>query len=494
MRSILKATAMLGSVSLVNIVTGLVSAKVSALLLGPVGVGQIALLQALLTTVGTVAALGISAGLIRFGAHALGEGDMVRFAALRRGAAIVLGVSGLVIAALMIGLREPLADLALGSGTRARGVLIMVAAMGFVLAAGYHNGVLNAHHRVADLARVGLVTAILGPATSIACIVAFRDNGVAWAVLAPTVVGFVAATHVRHRALGRGEPLSPPSQRTGAAGELLRFGLPFTLSMVLGAGVLYMMPVLVLNRLGEVEVGYYRAGSTLAVTYIGFLLTTLQQDYNPRVSAVQHDPAALQRLINEQLHVILLVGAPLIFGMIAFAPIIVRAVFSDRFAPAIALLEWQLIGDVFKFTSWTMAFVVLARLGSRAFLLTETFGGVVLLATSWLFMSLLGLEGLGIAFTVTSASYCLLCWLVLRWNFRFAWSRANTLLFAAVVAGLALVVGAAITGPAWSRSVVAFCLAVVAASYSAWVFETELGMLPRLRARLQWIKAPQTSG
>lgn len=491
MRSVLKATAMLGSVSLVNVATGLVSAKVSALLLGPVGMGQIALLQALLTMAGTVAALGISTGLIRFGAHALERRDMARFAALQRGAALALTASGVAIAAVMIGFRYPIAQFALGSDAHASEVLIMTAATGLVLAAGYHNGILNAHHRVADLARVGLATAILGPAASIGCIVAFRRDGVAWAVLAPTVIGFVAATYIRHRALGR-KTLPPSAGHAGAAGELLRFGFPFTLSMLLGAGVLYMMPTLVLNRLGDVDVGYYRAGSTLAVTYLGFLLTTLQQDYNPRVSAVQDDPAALQRLINEQLRVILLVGAPVIFGMIAFAPLIVRVLFSNKFAPAVALLEWQLIGDIFKFASWTMSFVVLARLGSRAFLFTETFGGGMLFATTWLLTDLLGLEGVGIAFSMTSASYCLLCWLVLRRDFGLAWSRDNTLFFSAIVAGLACIVIASLTGPIWSRSVVAFCLAVASGLYSAWVFETELGMLPRLRARLGRIKEIRT--
>lgn len=483
MRSILKATAMLGGVSVVNIVTGLVSAKISALLLGPVGVGQIALLQALLTMTGTVAALGIATGMIRSGAHALGTGDTERFAALRSGGAIVLVASGIVIALLMIGFREPLARMALGSAARTEGVVLMAVATGFVLAAGYHNGILNAHHRVADLARAGLATAILGPAASIACIVAFREEGIAWGLVGTTIVGFLAAATVRYRALGRETVASPVPDRLRAAGELLRFGPIFTLSMLLGAGVLYLMPVLVLNRLGEVEVGYYRAASTLAVTYLGFLLATLQQDYNPRVSAVQHDPAALQLLVNEQLRVILLIGAPLIFAMIAFAPLIVRVVFSARFAPATALLEWQLIGDVFKFASWTMSFVILARMGSRAFLLTETFGGAMLFATSWLFMNLLGLEGVGIAFTLTSASYCLVCWAVLRRNFGLRWTRGNTLTFLAIVLGLALVIVAAIVAPGWARSLVAFCLAVVATVYGAHVLNAELGITQRLRIR-----------
>src|SRR5947209_8499677 len=74
MKSILKATAILSSGSLVSILVGLVSAKFSALLLGPSGVGYMGLLQSTLSLVVLVAGMGgISAGLVRAGARARAE-------------------------------------------------------------------------------------------------------------------------------------------------------------------------------------------------------------------------------------------------------------------------------------------------------------------------------------------------------------------------------------------------------------------------------------
>ena len=86
MKSILKATVVLSSASIVSILTGLVSAKVSAVLLGPGGLGYMGLLQSLLGLSGMLAGMGVGTGLVRAGARALAGKDERQEAALRGGA------------------------------------------------------------------------------------------------------------------------------------------------------------------------------------------------------------------------------------------------------------------------------------------------------------------------------------------------------------------------------------------------------------------------
>ena len=71
MKSILKATAILGGSSLVTVFTGLVTAKVNAIELGPSGLGLFALLQSVIGIAGIIAGLGLSAAIVRFGAEAI---------------------------------------------------------------------------------------------------------------------------------------------------------------------------------------------------------------------------------------------------------------------------------------------------------------------------------------------------------------------------------------------------------------------------------------
>ena len=474
MKAALKATAVLGSVSVINILGGLISTKVAALLVGPGGVGYIGLLQSMVGLSVLVAGMGVGAGLVRDGARALAQGDARKAAALRRAAWLLcLGIGGAVALALVL-LRVPLSQLMLGTTERQDAVIVMALAMFLSMAAALQTSILNAHRRVADLARSGIIAVLLNVTVTVTLLWFLGERGIVPAVLG----GFSAAWLVSFYFLRTRVPAGHHDFNKGevreAAGALLRFGLPYTASTLVGAGVLLVVPVLVLHALGPTDVGYYRAAASISINYLGFLLVAMAQDYYPRVSAAEGAPA-LTALINEQLRLVLLLGGPVILLMLALVPWLVPLIYSSQFAPAGELLEWQLIGDLFKFSCWTMSFVILASLGSTTFFWTEFFGGALLLAGSWLGMHFLGLAGLGIAFLVTSAAMCLLCWLVLRRALGLRFWRGNVLLFLAFAAAMAIVRALPHLGLLAWRTPVALLLAALLGSLSLYLIWKVLG-------------------
>src|SRR5437660_4463615 len=125
MESILKATAVLSSASVVSIIAGMASAKVSAVLLGPGGMGYMGLLQSLLGLGGLVAGMGVAQGLVRGGARIIAEGDLKREASLRRGAWLLCGGLGGLALLVMIVLRASLSRVMLGSAEHAGAVVLI---------------------------------------------------------------------------------------------------------------------------------------------------------------------------------------------------------------------------------------------------------------------------------------------------------------------------------------------------------------------------------
>jgi enterobacterial common antigen flippase len=192
-----------------------------------------------------------------------------------------------------------------------------------------------------------------------------------------------------------------------AARTLLRFGFPYTLSMIAGQLVQFLLPSLILHELGRDEVGFYRISSLIAVAYLGFLTGAMAQDYFPRLSALQTD-SEVKEVMNRQHQLVMSLCVPVILGALWLAPLLVPLLTSPAFTPSIRVLEWQLVGDVLKLSSWVMAFVVLARAGSAWFLLTELVAGVTSLFASLWAMRVFGLPGLGIAYVITYAGYWLI--------------------------------------------------------------------------------------
>jgi PST family polysaccharide transporter len=424
-KSAYRATAILASGSAVTVVVGLVSAKVWALLVGPAGIGLLGLMMSLVGLGGIVASLGIGTGLVREGANALGRQDLARAAVIQRAAYNATLALAAVAAVAFLALRRPISGWMLGGSEHAASVPLLGLAVALTLIAGIQTSTLNAHHQVSALARFAVVNSLVGAALSLSILWFWRELGIPYAVLSTTTVSAVLATWMTRRRIETVPYRPSPEELRDASRSLLRFGIPFTASALVGSGVQLALPILVLHLLDTESVGFYRAAVSLSVGYLGFLLTAMAQDYYPRVSRVSGEPEKLRELVNQQLHLITAIGAPIVILGLALAPLLVPLVYAPSFRPAVPVLEWQMVGNLFKFWSWTMSFVILARSGSRVFFFTEFVGGMATLGASWIGVRLFGLPGMGIAYLAAYLIYAAVVWAVVRKEIRFALARRN---------------------------------------------------------------------
>jgi PST family polysaccharide transporter len=236
--------------------------------------------------------------------------------------------------------------------------------------------------------------------------------------------------------------------------------------MIVGTGVQLVLPILVLHLLGTESVGYYKAATAISVSYLGFLATAMGQDFYPRVSAVKDQPRALVELINEQHRLVMILAVPMILGTLALVPYVVPIVYSRKFVPTVEILEWQLIGDLFKYSSWTMSFAILARCRSPVFLLTESIGGLANIVTLWLAVRWFGLPGLGISFLVSYIIYCAVVWVIIHREIHLVWTVSNKMMMLAAVAAALLVRIVPSTSFGNLRTPIALLLALAAGAWS----------------------------
>ncbi len=473
MKPIFKATAILSGSSIVTILVSLVSAKVMAVFLQPGGYGYYGLLQSFVGIASVVTGMGMATGLVRMGAAAAAGNDALTIASLRRASWWLFAGLGALASAVLLLFRVPLSRWAAGREEAAGAILLMSIALLFTVAGNIQTGTLNAHHRVEALAKSSIVTTVLAAAFAIVMFVIWRERGVVAAIIGGAVVGWLGSAYFLHRAVG--PVMVKPSRRQTlqAAWSLLRFGGPYTASTLVGTGAQLVLPMIVLHMLDQESVGYYKAAAAISVGYLSFLVTAMGQDYYPRISAVRAQPAALVKLINEQHRLVMLISVPMILGTLALAPYVIPLVYSSKFLPAAAILEYQLIGDLFKFSSWTMSFAILARCRSSVFFLTESVGGVTMLAVTWAAVRWFGLPGLGIAFLATYIVYYLVVWVITRREIALVWTSSNVKMMLAAVAAAVVVRVLPFTRFSDWRTPVALTLALVAGGFSASVLWRE---------------------
>jgi PST family polysaccharide transporter len=449
-------------------------------------------MQTLFTLPLLLASLGVGVALVRMVARASSDADDAAVAAIRRSAWLVrAGISGTAIVVIVL-LRGSISRLLFGDARYATAVAIVGLALGFSLASDLQTSSLNAYRRISALAKVAILSALIGTASSLGIIWVWRTGGIAPAILANAAIGWIVATYFVRRQIPRLAGSIRPSQVLRSAGSLVRFGGPYTASILVGSGVQSAMPLLVMQALGTKSVGFYQAAATIAVTYMGFLLIAMGQEYYPRLSAASLRPATVVDLINQQQRLVLVLTTPLIFFLLALAPYLIPVIYSAEFAPAFRVLQWQLLGDILKFSSWTMSFAVLATSGSMPFFLMELVAGVIYLAASWLGMHLLGLQGLGMSWLALYAAYFGAAWLVVRRTVPLVWTSQNRRMMGGAML-MVLIVGVASIPRIEALRLACTLACALAASVVSWqALRNELGEDLRWRRVAAWLRSRTT--
>ena len=441
-RDSLRASSMIGGSQVVTVLATLVKMKVAALVLGPAGVGLVGLYANLISAAGSISAIGIGTTGVRQIVKSEAAGDELATAHTRRamfwGGLALAASSGLAFWVLSDWIAQDI----LSDESRSGDVRWLSIGVALTVAAAFQVALLTGLRRIADLARVNVAAGILGAVIGLLGLWVWPSHGVLVLALTPPLLSFL---------LGRlaiayiGKPVGPRTQIGSLVTEWRAMALPGIVFMLSGVAALVgqlAVRTMIQRELGTDSLGYFQASWSISVTYLGFVLVAMGTDYFPRLTGIITDRIAAVKLINEQTEVSLLLCAPVILGLLSLSPWLISLLYSADFHPAIEVLRWQLVGDVFKVMSWPLGFILLAKGRGGVFLATEVFGATLFAALVFIGLPRMGLPATGAAFLVGYIVYLpIVWWLGRRW-LGFRWTgavrfQALCLIFAVIVVDLA---------------------------------------------------------
>ena len=428
---------MLGGSSIVAIAMTLATAKGLALLVGPHGVGSLALLQSVADLAALVAGVGVSVSLVRLVADALDRQDSRQVTAVRAASSVLAWSLGGIAAIVLILMRDPISFAIFGSTDSAASIVVVSLAVPLALAGAANVATLSAYGEVGAIASVRTVAVVVMAFATLLAVALLGEAGVSLGILASSLGLWLGSTLLlRWRTTLNAWP--GWSAINSASRELVRFGAPFAGSALVGTGMQLAIPILVALQLSTDSAGQYRAATQISAGYLAFIAAAMLQDYYPRLSGQQTRPDVLISLIDQQLMLVMILTVPLILVGLALSQVIVPLLYSPAFEPAVAILSWQLVGTLLRLPSWTLSFAILARGRSRVYFAVELVGGIVLVVGSVAGMELFGLAGLGVAVLATYLIYYPIVWLAVRRDLPLRVTPAQRVLLLTTASALAV--------------------------------------------------------
>lgn len=157
--------------------------------------------------------------------------------------------------------------------------------------------------------------------------------------------------------------------------KILKFTVVMSVTGGLGALQQIYMRNHIINRLNLTwtDVGHWQALLKISEINLSFIGMTMVSLYLPSISVLQHSHELIKTVQKYLTRVLIIVSLISVFFQL-FASEILTLIYSKDFIFLSPLLKIQMIGDIFKLSSWVFTYFFLAKLNIKIFLLVEMFG------------------------------------------------------------------------------------------------------------------------
>ena len=420
---ILKSSSIIGGAQGINYLIAMVRTKFVAVLLGPSGVGLVGLYMSATSFVGAIAGMGIGSSGVREVAEAYGSGDNERVAQTIKVLRRACWATGLLGWMLTIALAWPLSLWTFGSGEHAWAIALLGATLLLGSISGGQSALLQGARRIGDLARLNVISVLAATVIAVGLYAWLRERGIVPVLITTAAVNIGFSWWFARRV-----PIASVAQSWmetwHQSKRLMGLGLAFMWSAFLTGSVALITRLLIVKELGLEANGVYQAAWGISGMFAGFILGAMGTDFYPHLTSVAHDNEQVNRLVNEQTEIGILLALPGLLGTLAFAPWIMHVFYSAKFHAGATLLPWFVLGIFGRVVSWPLGFILLAKGAFRWFAATETISNVFWILLTILLLRWCGLWGVALAFVILYGLTCAgMLWVTRRLT-GFRWSLA----------------------------------------------------------------------
>ncbi|WDF59118.1 oligosaccharide flippase family protein [Flavobacterium sp. KACC 22758] len=423
-KQILKSTSIVGGSQIASILIGIVRTKVVAVLLGPVGVGFIGVLQNIIDLVKQITGFGINFSGIKDVAESNATNDNTKISRaikILKTWAFWTGVLGTLLTIIFC---VPLSNYSFGDSSYSISIAIIATTILISSISGGQLALLQGLRKINLMAKASFYGAILGTIITIPMYWVLGINGIVPGMVLTSLGGLALSWwFTKDIELEKVNLSINETFRDGR--RMAALGFFITITGILATITLYFVRSFLLKKMDINAVGCFQACWTIATMYLGIILNAMLADFFPRLTEINKNNEAVNRLINEQLEIAFLVASPMIVFILVFAQFIITILYSYAFAIAIPILQWLIAGTFFTVISWPLGVMFLAKSKGIYSFTIETIWNIIFISILYFGWSLYGFKIVGYSYVVACLLRFLLVYLSTKHLSSFKFNRSN---------------------------------------------------------------------
>jgi O-antigen/teichoic acid export membrane protein len=401
-QSILETTGLIGLVQVIGVALGILRTKAIALILGTQGFGVLSLYNGMVDFASSTSQFGIGVGSVKELSKAQGENRQQAIQEILYAIRFWIVIVSSIAVVIIVFFAPQIGAYQFGENGNAHieGIRLVAFAVLFGNLYQIHISILNGVRQLRQMAYSQVLASVSGLFVALPIIYYGGKVGIELSILVVAILN-AATSYWFIRKLGYRSLRVDWATTKLHLREILKVGLSFAVPGVVGVSIAYGSRLFLKEHFSFEMLGIYQACVVLSTLYVQTILSAMGADFLPRLMTVHHDNEQVNRKVNEQMELGLLMASIGVFATFILAPYLLQLFYSEQFVSGATILRWQILAVFLRVLEWPMGFATTAK-GKNMLFMTLQSGyllfeiAVLLLLSIWF-----GVEGLAVSYFVS---------------------------------------------------------------------------------------------
>ena len=426
-RQILKATSIFGGVQFILIIISLIKSKIIALTIGAAGLGTIGLLMSSSSFISSITNFSLgTTGIKEISNDIISNSNKPsKSVNLINNLSTITGLFGTIV---MILFSSVISNYTFGNNNFTIIFITISISLFFNQLTIAKNTLIQSTRNISYLAKSNLISNAIALFFSSIIYLYIGINGIAPALVFSSIITYLFACFYANKI--EIERTKMTFFDSLVEGKLLLFtGLIISFSSLLTTAVPFLVNAFINKSGGLEDVGLYTAGFAILNGYVGLIFTAMATDFYPRLSNTSNDNNKTIELINHQAEIAIIILTPILLFFILFNNSIIQFLYSTKFLLIEKMMIFATLGVFLKGSSWSIGFIFLAKGHTKSFFWNELISSIYSFILSIYAYKYYGLNGLGIAFSLTYLFHFIQIYIAARVKYLFHFNKQFIKLF-----------------------------------------------------------------
>lgn len=410
-KDIVKVFSLTTIATLVRMLTGLVSIKIVAVIVGPAGIALLGQLNNFTSIVMSGASGGINNGVTKYIAEYKDSEDKV--SNLLSTALQITFVCSLSAGVLTAFFNEYLSKQVMNSPEYGYifiifGVTLFLYALNMLF-----TSIINGFKEYRRYVNVNIAGSIFGLFFTLGLIFLLHLKGALISAVTSQSILFFITIYISRKSLWLKKSFFIQKFSTDIAKKYFRYTLMTLVTAIAMPLSQFFLRTFVISKYSLHEAGWWESMNRMSAMYLMVITSSFGVYYLPRLSELKNNEEIRREIIKSYKLIlpILLITLTTIY---LFRDLIIKLLFTHDFLPMSNLFKWQLIGDFFKIASWLIAFLMIAKSMIKIYIITEIIFAFSMISMGVSLIKIYGISGLTIAYAINYFVYFICMLIVFR--------------------------------------------------------------------------------